>query len=299
MTEYRQAQVATGPQFAPFKGHKRRIAVLPFENRADKGGEKLGERVADMLVTQLLKSDRFSMMERQEIENILGEQAFGQSGAITDETALEAGQMLGVEALVIGTITEFDQKSGSESIGSDEKKWRFTLQATVATANIAFRLINTSTGEILFADHAQQSEIRPGFGIKTEEYDFNDLFQIDQTLIGTALRGAVNKIAVSIADRCTAIRWKGKIIRVAADFIYFTPGKNAGVALNEVFAVFHPANASEYDEENASNDDRFETHQVAKIKVVSFIGEKVCKAILLEGEDIEVGDIVEEIKSSD
>lgn len=295
MTEFRQARVAKAPEFTPYEGHKRRIAIVPFENLTDKAGEKLGERIVDMLTTPLTNSGRFIVIERQEIDRILSEHALGQSGAITEETAVQAGQLLGVEAIVLGNITEFDQKSGKEDIDSEKKKWSLTLQATIACVNLNYRLVNTTTAEILFSNHAHQTEFRPGFGIKTEEYDFSDLFELDQTLIGTALRGAVKKAALDIASRNEVIPWKGKIIRVGDEYVYFAPGKNARVKLNELFDVIQAENTDfEINDSKISEMNDKQINWKATIKVVSFIGQKVSKAVVLEGGDIEIGDLVEE-----
>ena len=295
ITEMRQASIAKGPEFTPFAGHKRRIAIIPFENLTENGGEKLGERVADMLTTPLTNSGRFIILERQEIDRILSEQAFGQSGAITEETSVRAGQLLGVEAIVLGDITEFDQKSGKEDIESEKKKWSLTLQATVANVNLNYRLVNTCTGEVLFSGHAHHTEVRPGFGIKTEEYDFSDLFQLDQTLLGTALRGAVNKAALDISDKSEVIPWRGKIIRVFDEYVYFTPGRNAQIMLNELFDVLEAENIEfEMNDSEVPETDAMKPEPKAIVRVVSFIGEKVSKALILQGGDIEIGDLIGE-----
>ncbi|UCE08020.1 MAG: hypothetical protein JSW07_08325, partial [bacterium] len=48
---YRTDRIARGPEFTPYYGLKRRIAVLDFENLAEFGGTKLGSAVADQLIS--------------------------------------------------------------------------------------------------------------------------------------------------------------------------------------------------------------------------------------------------------
>ncbi len=63
------------------------------------------ELITDRLRTELFKTGKVSMMERNQMQDILKEQGFQQSGACTDEACLvEMGQMLGVKIMVIGSL---------------------------------------------------------------------------------------------------------------------------------------------------------------------------------------------------
>jgi TolB-like protein len=61
--------------------------------------------LSDVLRGKLMESGRFRVMERGQMEEILREQAFQQSGACTEEACLvEMGQLLGIEQLIAGSI---------------------------------------------------------------------------------------------------------------------------------------------------------------------------------------------------
>ncbi len=63
------------------------------------------EVIADRLRAELFKTGRANIMERDQMQEILKEQGFQQSGACTDQACMvELGQMLGVERLVSGSI---------------------------------------------------------------------------------------------------------------------------------------------------------------------------------------------------
>jgi len=66
---------------------KKRVAVGRFEDRTGSGYHSLGDGVADMLITALVKSGKFMVVERQEIERVIQEQKFGESFMVTPETA--------------------------------------------------------------------------------------------------------------------------------------------------------------------------------------------------------------------
>jgi curli biogenesis system outer membrane secretion channel CsgG len=91
------------------QGLKKRIAVVDFEDRSG-WGHNIGTGLADMLVTELVKSGDFMVVERQELSKILEEQGLGMSGVVTPQSAAQVGQVLGVELMVMGSVTEFGEK---------------------------------------------------------------------------------------------------------------------------------------------------------------------------------------------
>ena len=75
-------------------GPKRRIAVIEFENKTIYGKRRLGSSVADILVTELKKSGRFILIEREKINKILEEQKFQWTGAVDESTTVELCKIL-------------------------------------------------------------------------------------------------------------------------------------------------------------------------------------------------------------
>ncbi len=293
LTSFRTDTIVRGPEFTPYSGLKKRIAIFDFENVTKKPNSKIGGAVADMLITQLIRSERFIVVERSQIERVLGEQALGQSGVITEETAPRVGKVLGAESLIIGTIIEANQETGAHKFDDKENKWGLALKATVANTRIHYKMINSSTGEILLANDFSATEIKPGFGIETKDFDFENMFDFDQTVLGTAIRKAVNKIAQNIVDNVGVIAWAGKVVQAKADtLVYFTPGKGAGIKTGHLFDVYAPLtfvdDAVEIPVGSALHSDKVK----ARIRVTGFIGDKVARAKVLLGRRIERGDIV-------
>ncbi|MDZ7262782.1 MAG: CsgG/HfaB family protein, partial [candidate division KSB1 bacterium] len=239
MTEIRREEALRAPDFGVYQGLKRRIAVLDFQNLSQTGGDKIGGAIADMIVSQLAKSGRFVILERQQIERILEEQALGQTGAITEETAVKAGLLLGVQCFLMGTIEELKQESGSRKIEPEKEKWKLALQAAVGFVKLHFNLVSASTGEVLQSDAVTATEFRPGFGLKTEDFDFQDMFQFDQTLLGIVCRKAANQLALKIIQSVSQIPWRGKVVKVMpGGIVYFTPGRGDGVQIGDQFDIY-------------------------------------------------------------
>lgn len=81
------------------------MAVFDFQT-ADRALEKKGAEVAVLLGTYLSVQPELFMVERQDIEKILGEQEAGLSGTISAETAAKVGSLVGAKVLVTGRVFE-------------------------------------------------------------------------------------------------------------------------------------------------------------------------------------------------
>jgi len=84
------------------------LAVLPFENNAvtdHKTYEPLAQGLAAMLITDLkLAGAGLKVIERAQIAALLKEIALGQSGMIDAGTAVQAGRLLGAQAIAFGSF---------------------------------------------------------------------------------------------------------------------------------------------------------------------------------------------------
>jgi len=88
-----------------YKGSGRTIAVAGFsyaDGRASSDGSVVSERVT----TELIKLGKLKVVERKEIEKVLGELKLQVSGQLDQDSARKLGKMLGADLLVIGTMTE-------------------------------------------------------------------------------------------------------------------------------------------------------------------------------------------------
>jgi TolB-like protein len=89
---------------SPLIGDRLSIAVLPFENQGL--SEELGTiDLLDKLITVFVNLNRFKVIERASLEKVLEEQKLGISGIIDANTAAEIGKGIGVDAVVVGSVT--------------------------------------------------------------------------------------------------------------------------------------------------------------------------------------------------
>jgi len=85
-------------------GPKQKIAVFPFKNMsAYADWYNLAESMSDMIITKLINSRKFDVVERSQINKIMEEKSLGQSGIVEQNEAMQAAQLAGAELLLIGS----------------------------------------------------------------------------------------------------------------------------------------------------------------------------------------------------
>lgn len=121
------ANVYVSPRACTF----RKVAMMPFKATT----ELIGSSVSDLFVTEMLRTERYDMVERSQIAKVLGETELAMAG-LSSTRAVEAARMVGAEAVIIGTVDEY---SMSASGGR-----------TYAVVGISARLICCDSGEVVW-----------------------------------------------------------------------------------------------------------------------------------------------------
>ncbi len=110
----------------------RKVAVMPFRAPV----ELVGASVADMVATEILKTYKYELIERSQMEQVLREQSLGLKGVTDSALAMKVGRILGVEGVIIGTVPEY----GMRAVGSLE----------LPAVGINIRMIDTETGSVVW-----------------------------------------------------------------------------------------------------------------------------------------------------
>lgn len=139
---------------------KPRIAILEIKNKADNqywwhGG---GEAAQDVFITELVKSGKFRVVEREHINAILEEKGLVLSGDIDPSTAMEIGKLLGAEYLLAGAVTEYGYDETDVHTPGIRGLPGVSVGKKTFTAAVNARVFDVSTGEIVWADEARHEE---------------------------------------------------------------------------------------------------------------------------------------------
>lgn len=84
-------------------------AVLDFQVSGP-GLDKKGAEAAVFLNAKLSSAANLNLVERQELDKVLGEQELGLSGNVTSETAAKVSQLTGAKVLITGRVFGTDNK---------------------------------------------------------------------------------------------------------------------------------------------------------------------------------------------
>ena len=173
-----QAAIAEAPKAPTLK---RKIALGRITNETNYGrsllrdqhGDPLGKQVTDLLSKALTESGAYLVFERPDITRLQAESAL---------TATKLN-LVGVDALIIGSLTEFGRKTlGETGFASSSKR-------QVAFAKVDLRVVDTNTSHVFFATSGAgeaSTETASTFG-------FGSQAAYDGTLNDAAIRQAVSE----------------------------------------------------------------------------------------------------------
>ncbi len=274
--------VKTRPE-APImtQGPKLRVAVVKFKDKSAYGKGRLGGAAQDILTTELARTDKFIMITRQDLDLLQDEQDLAKSGMIKAGTGAKSGEVMGVNAIVTGVVSQFGvkQKSATYLLGASKTQ---TAEATVDV-----RVIDATTGQIIFAEsgtgvHESSSTQVLGIGGKTG---------YDETMEGKAFRAAVSKFIDNLIQKMQSIEWTGKVAAVDGGEITVNAGRKTGLVAGDRLAVFGEGREV-IDPDTKMPLGRRPGPKKGEIQIVEFFGEDASIGKVVSGSGFAVNDIV-------
>lgn len=204
---------------------KRKVAIGRFTNETqyakgvfyEKENDPMGKQALDILSTKLGASNKFLLLERNDLSALLEECQKGGNAAST----------IGADYMIIGSITEFGRKDTG-------KTGVFTAQKTqTVEAAVSIRLVDVATGLIIYSDEAKgsaelTSKTTLGIGGKAG---------FDATLSDKAISEAIGQLVENIINKCTNNPWKTYFLSYDADGVLIAGGKTQGIKEGMTFSV--------------------------------------------------------------
>src|SRR6266568_979001 len=104
---------------------KKRVAVMNFDYATVHSivsalfgtNQDIGKGIADILVDKLVSDGSYSVIERKQLDKILAEQNFSNSDRADPASAAKIARILGVDAIIVGSITQFGRDDKSTNVG--------------------------------------------------------------------------------------------------------------------------------------------------------------------------------------
>jgi len=252
-------------QTAPAPVRKKRVAIFDFDYASVHGGVTaifgqevdVGKGISDLLVKYLVKDGSYSVIERKAMDKILAEQNFSNSDRANPNSAAKIGKLLGVDAIIVGSITQFGNDTKNTGVGGGGGGFGgfglggFKHSKSKAIVALDARIVDIDTGEILAVAEGKGESSREstsltggggnwhGFGAGGVDFGSSD-FQ--NTIIGEAVKSAVQTMSTEVIagkDKLVArtITVEGLVAAVDGGQIILNVGGKAGVKVGDTLTV--------------------------------------------------------------
>lgn len=268
---------------------KPRVAVLEFGHKAlEARWTNAGEAAQDLFITELVKSGKFTVIDRERLDALMREKNLSLAGDIDPRTAVEAGKLLGVEYILFGNITEFGEETAGAQvgwgIGVDVKRKKFV-------AALDARLVNTTTGEIVWADKARKEESNVKVFVMGSGGGMDDRRMFDKVLLPCVEELAKKLTAVELTTSATVVgRVAGKVARIDGAKIFINLGAEHGLKEGDTFDVYKTGAVIK--DPDTGEVLGAEEEKIGTIRVVAVKGAKYSECTVVSGQGFSVGNVV-------
>ncbi len=214
------------------------VTVSRFTNSTGKPLE-VGIGLADKLNLALDRTQRFTIVERLRLEDVMTEQHLELSGLVDPSTAKEVGKLLGVDYLVVGNLHQFNFVESAVPLGGifgaitgDHRADGFGTTSFEVDIGVAVTFIDVETGEQIIARGGGH---RSGSGVGFDIHDPRGIAwgQLNRGATGEAINDAIND---AVRNAKTKL-FVPLIIKRTGDEVFFDMGAADRVLVGEIFTV--------------------------------------------------------------
>jgi curli biogenesis system outer membrane secretion channel CsgG len=241
---------------------KKRVAILSFDDaaveasaaRAVGTSQDVGGFLADVVVKELLKGSVYTVVERRAIDQVLKEQNFSNSNRVDPKTAAAIGRLLGVDAIIMGSVTQFGIEESAVELGSGTlgRVTRGVLGGgkrvnSKATVGMTARMVDTKTGEVLTAasgtgDSSKASVAASGYA--TGNIDLTSR-SFQESMLGEAVNSAAAQVAAGLNEfgsKLVAgpVDYSGLVADVSGTTLIVNVGRLKGVQVGDTIEISRP-----------------------------------------------------------
>ena len=183
-------------------------------------GNKAAQDFESQLVTALVDSGRYDVVERGQLDHVVRELGLQSSGMISGNTAIQFGQLTGADYTVVGNVIAADVETFNNYLYKGYKgKVKFN-----------FKFIDNKTGMIKIAKIVEGSDT-------VSEYENKNP---DRNIL---MSGAVNDASKKIVELINSVNViTGVVAAVNNEKIYIDLGSDAGAHVGDKFVVFREGN---------------------------------------------------------
>lgn len=211
------------PSFGQEKNLKRKVAIGRFTNETqyakgvfyERENDPIAKQALDILSSKLAASEKFILLERDGLEELVAEAGSNM-------------QKIGADYIILGSVTKFGRKTEG-----DQKVFSETKTQTVE-AGVSIRLVEVATGLIIYSDEAS------GFAETTtkQTLGLGGTAGYDATLSDKAISAALSQLVENIINKCMDKPWKGYLLAIEDGSYIISGGKSQGIEEGSTFVLY-------------------------------------------------------------
>jgi len=196
------AFLAAGPA-----AEKPRIGVLRFTNHTSAGwwSASVGSELSDMLASELVSTRSFQVLDRKDIDAVLGDQDLSDTDRVDAATKVKMGKLKGAKYLVAATVSSFEEGVKGTGGGVSFKGLSVGGKKEKAYIAVDLKVVDTETGEIVDSRTIEAEAKGQGLaaGLNLRNFSIHGA-DYQKTPAGKAIRACV--IYISEYLECSLVR---------------------------------------------------------------------------------------------
>jgi len=276
-----------------YHGVKHALGVIDFENQAGFQSQwNLGNNMSLMLESALFESDRFVIVDRQELGSVMAEQDLQASNRTAkSKNVAQTGLIRSARYLATGAITRVDYKTSGDSGGISYHGISLGGSAEKAEIEVIIKIIDTTTSQVVASKAIQGQAGRNSIRIGYSRHGVGgSLGSFAKTPLGEAAEDCIISAVQFIALEMEDYDLDGSVVTVSGKNVIINRGENFGVSSGDTFVVREEGEIL-VDPDTGEVLDELEGEVTATIEVTK-VREKISYCKLVDGELPKRGDAV-------
>ncbi len=300
---------------------KKRVAVMDFDYATVRSqsdaifGQSvdIGKGMSDLLVKHLVQDGTYSVIERKALDKILAEQNFSNTDRADPASAARIGKILGVDAIIVGSITQFGAETNKKNIGGGGGSWGgfgiggIGRKNTKAIVTVDARIVDIDTAEILVASDGKGESSRSstsllGAGANSHGWgagnvDFSSS-NFENTIIGEAVKGAMQQLSTGLIGGAGRLQARAlppiqaTVAFADASTVVLNVGSKSGAKVGDKLTIERVK--QEIKDPNTGNVLRRLTASIGSVEITEVDeASSVCR--ILNGNGFKIGDLAKAI----
>lgn len=190
--------------------NKHKIAIYEIEDKTgqynENGSPIVSQGATEMLITALIRSRQFEVLDRADFSNFMTEQNLVSNDRVVKGEGPSIGALTGAEYVISGAVTEYQIDKNTGGIGLRIAGKGGQTEYAVASCAIDLRITDTSSGEVVWAKSLKKEIVGEKIGFEVFSFMGNNIVEFESgrgrqevinLVVRTLLEEAVYKMSIN------------------------------------------------------------------------------------------------------